>query len=105
MTVTWHVDDPKVSHKDTFQFKKFTAYLSSTYEKISRFVVARCMTIWVLDLDYSEDGKVKISMIKYLQKILDYFPEEIGHSEVSTAVDNIFQVIDEDNKMTEFLSE
>ena len=33
MTVTWHVDDLKVSHKDPFEITKFTAYLSSIYGK------------------------------------------------------------------------
>ena len=28
-------------------------------------------------LDYSETGMVKISMIKYLKKFLDNFPEEL----------------------------
>ena len=27
MTVTWHVDDPKVSHKDPYQITKFDSYL------------------------------------------------------------------------------
>ena len=33
MTVTCHVDDLKVSHKDPFQVTKFSAYLSSVYGK------------------------------------------------------------------------
>jgi len=31
MTVTWHVDDLKVSHKDPFEITKFATYLSSIY--------------------------------------------------------------------------
>jgi hypothetical protein len=27
MTVTWHVDDLKVSHVDAFELSKFTSYL------------------------------------------------------------------------------
>ena len=30
-----------------------------------------------MDLDYSNPGKAKISMIKYLQKVFDNFLEEI----------------------------
>ena len=33
MTVTWHVDDLKVSHKDPFEINKFATYLSSIYGK------------------------------------------------------------------------
>ena len=31
MTVTWHVDDLKLSHKEPFQITKFASYLSSIY--------------------------------------------------------------------------
>ena len=33
MTVTWHVDDLQVSHKDPFEITKFATYLSSMYGK------------------------------------------------------------------------
>jgi len=33
MTVTWHVNDLKVSHKDPFEITKFATYLSSIYGK------------------------------------------------------------------------
>ena len=43
-----------------------------------------------IEFYYSEDGKVKISMINYVQKILDDFPEEIGNSATSPAEDHLF---------------
>ena len=43
-----------------------------------------------IELYYSEDGKVKISMINYVQKIVDAFLEEIGNSATFPAEDHIF---------------
>jgi hypothetical protein len=31
MTITWHVDDLKISHVDHFQVAKFCQYLTSIY--------------------------------------------------------------------------
>ena len=45
-----------------------------------------------MDLDYSEKGKVKVSMIKYVRKIVGYFLEEIQSTSSSLAADHLFQV-------------
>ena len=45
-----------------------------------------------MDLDFSEKGAVKVSMIKYAKKIIGAFPEEIKSTSNSPAVDQIFQI-------------
>jgi hypothetical protein len=59
-----------------------------------------------IDMDFSEAGKVKMSMIKHLQKVFDDFPEEIGRAASSPASDHLFQVRDpaETEKLGKFLS-
>ena len=47
-----------------------------------------------MDLDYSHKGEVKISMIKYLKKVLDVFPEGIKGSTPSPAADHLFKIRD-----------
>ena len=38
LTVTWHVDDRKVSHIDPFQVTRFAEYLASIYgEKLKTY--------------------------------------------------------------------
>ena len=46
MTVTWHVDDIKVSHKDYHKITRFLKYLGDLYG--NRITVNRvtCMIIW-----------------------------------------------------------
>ena len=97
MTSTWHVDDLKVSYKDPYQVTKFPAYISSVYGKNLNINRGKVHDYLGLDLDYYEYGKVKISMINYVQKILDNFPEEIGNCATSPAADHLFQVRDEYN--------
>ena len=45
-----------------------------------------------MDLDWSRDGVFIVSMIKYLQKIIDDFPEEIRTTRATLANDNLFKI-------------
>ena len=56
-----------------------------------------------MELDYSEDGSVKVSMIKYTGKILISFPENIIGISVSPSVEHLFKV--RDDKDTKYLPE
>ena len=80
MTVTWHVDDLKLSHKNPIEITKCATYLASIYgEKLS---VKRGKVHDYLDmyLNYSEKGSAKVSMIKYTGKVLRGFPEKVTGS-------------------------
>ena len=46
----------------------------------------------VMDLDFSEKGYVKLSMIKYTKKIIDAFTEEIKSASNSTTADHLFHI-------------
>ena len=64
MTVTWHVDDLKVSHKDGAEIKKFAGYLRETYgEKLVKHYGGVHDYLGV-DMDYSGNKTVKVSQIK-----------------------------------------
>ena len=56
-----------------------------------------------MDLEYSETGVVKVLMIKYLQNVLDKFPEELRGTLSTPAADNLFQIRGDDE--TYFLEE
>ena len=71
MTVTWHVDDLKVSHKDPFEITKFVHYLSLNYGKKLTVKRGKVYEYLGMDLYNSTKGAVKFSMIKYLQKVED----------------------------------
>ena len=45
-----------------------------------------------MDLDYSKKGVLQVSMIKYLKKIFDNFPELITNTAASPAGEKLFKV-------------
>ena len=45
-----------------------------------------------MDLYFSKDGKCKISMINYLNKLIEYFLEVFEESALSSASSHLFQV-------------
>jgi len=63
MTVVWHVDDLKVSHMKTLEITKFACYLSQIYGPKLAVKRRKIHDYLGMDLDYSEKGKVKVSMI------------------------------------------
>ena len=74
LTVVWHVDDLKVSHKDPFEVTRFAHYLSKIYGPKLTVKRGKVHDYLGMNLDFRDNGKVKISMIPYLQRILDELP-------------------------------
>jgi hypothetical protein len=94
MTVVFHVDDLKVSHMSDLELTKMVIWLAKKYgEKI---VIHRgdVHDYLGMDLDYSEKGVVKLSMIKQLEKVFADFPEDVGKASSTPASDHLFQVRD-----------
>ena len=91
-----HVDDLKVSHKSELEITKFIVYLGKLYGNKITVNQGEVHDYLGMDLDYSEKSKgiVKVSMINYVEKILQDFPEEIN-STSSPAADHLFQVREE----------
>ena len=72
LTITWHVDDLKISHLDTKVVTKIIAKLNDKYGKEATgkevpLTVTRGKIHDYLGmiLDFSEEGKVKVDMRKY----------------------------------------
>ena len=99
MTIVWHVDDLKVSHKKAIEITKLAMYLDNIYPgvKVNRGEIHDYLGIY---LDFSEDGNVKVSMIPYLNEILRDFPELLGNISTSPAADHLFRVrLDEEARL------
>ena len=56
-----------------------------------------------MDLDYSSKGAVKVSIIKYLQKVEGEFPIEIAGTAKSPSLEHLFQVSDDDDPRKHYL--
>ena len=58
MTIVWHVDDLKVSHKNPWEVTKIAIWLSSIYGEI-KVQQGKVLNYLGMTLDYSEPGEVK----------------------------------------------
>jgi hypothetical protein len=96
MTVTWHVDDLKISHLKQSRLDEFLHYLRLKYGDGLVVHTGDVHDYLGVDHDYSEKGVVKLSMMKHIDKILEDFPEDIGKDASSPASDHLFEVRDEE---------
>ena len=90
-TVTWHVDDLKISHKDAAVNTQLIKALAKIYGPKMTVSRGKVHDYLGMDLDYSTAGSVKISMIKYLKNVIDEFPEEITGTAESPAAEHLFK--------------
>ena len=56
-------------------------------------------------LDYSMPGEVKISMIDYVKRMVEEFPEDITRTATTPAAEYLFKVNDKEKELMEKLSE
>ena len=93
MTVTWHVDDLKVSHVEEAKVKKFGDFLKANFKKNDLKVTHHHCHVHAylgISLDYSKKEKFKISMIMYLYNMLNDFSEKLGKPFAYPATDHLF---------------
>ena len=91
LTILWHFDDLKISHINKAVVDHTIEWLRGIYGEIcvSRGLVHDYLG---MDLDYSEKGKVKISMVNFLKKCVSDFPEVITGGAPTPATDRLFDV-------------
>ena len=94
MTVTWHVDNLKVSYKDPAEVSKFLLAMAKICDPGIMVTQGKVHTYLGMDFDYSTPQSVKVSMIKYAKQITDDFPEAITSTSSSPAANHLFVVRD-----------
>jgi hypothetical protein len=80
MTICFHVDDCKISHKESTQIDKMIEWLRKEYESIfedgsGKMTVSRGKIHKYLSmtLDYSTPGQVQVTMFDYVNEIIEAF--------------------------------
>ena len=78
-TIIWNVDDLNTSHVEPAVVSRFLADIDTEYGKIAKMTITRGKVHKYLGttVDYSSPGKVILSMINYIGKILDNIPEDM----------------------------
>ena len=88
-TVVWHVDDLKLSHEDPKVVDKEVEWLETIYGPMVG-TRGKVHTYLGMDLDFSVDGEVRLTMVPYLQEILDEFPDDWGKPVSTPAANHLF---------------
>jgi hypothetical protein len=110
MTITFHVDDCKLSHKKPKTMDKMIEWLRQEYESVfedgsGKMTVSRGkLHIYLgMTLDYTTRGQVKITMFDFLDEIIITFdkadPTGSG-TKTSAAPVNIFKVDEDCEKLS-----
>lgn len=96
MTVLWHVDDLKASHKDEKVLDEFVDYMRSIYddEEIGKIKVNKGLRhdFVGMTLDYSKKGKLIVDMEEYVTKMIEDFPYDIPSKGKTPAAEHLFKV-------------
>lgn len=77
-TVGWHVDDLKISHADKEAVENIVSALQEKYGQESPLTVNRGdIHVYLgMTIDFSDPGKVVVSMYQYIEAIIADCPED-----------------------------
>jgi hypothetical protein len=95
MTVSWHVDDLKISHQDEQVVSDFSSWIKQQYGKIGEVKVKRRKVHEYLGmkLHYGVEGQVSNNMIDYVKSMLKGFLQgQLENSSKTPWNDNLFKV-------------
>ena len=108
-TITWHVDDLKISHVDPKVNDEFIKWVDKLYgdDEIGRVKATRGKVHDYLGmiLDYSNKNEVKIDMKYYVQNMLDQFKHPLNEKYNSPAGENLFKINPKSPKLNKQQSE
>ena len=110
LTVVWQVDDLKVSHMDAGVVTQMPVWLQKTYERLfndssgaMKLKQRKIHEYLGMQLDFSVVGQVKITMLEYIQEMLEDFHRFDPNKTIShtAAADHLFKVRDDQPKLDE----
>ena len=102
-TVTWHIDDLKISHVDQKVVEAFVADLQAEFGSLGDISVSRGKRHDYLGmfLDYSEDGVLQVDMRPYIKTILDGMPSSFKGRAQTPAANHLYHVNEHATKLSE----
>ena len=101
LTVTWHIDDLKISHVDQAVVDQFVNDLKAEFGQLGEISVSEGKRHDYLGmfLDYNEDGVVQVDMRSYLSTILDDLPKEFKGKARSPAAKHLYHTDENTRKL------
>jgi len=102
-TIVWHVDDLKISHVSKDVVEDLIVRLNKKFGKESPLTTNRgkILEYLGLTLDYSEKGRVRISMYEYVKKIVNESPDDMKGIAKTPASSHLFHTNADCRKLPE----
>ncbi len=96
LMVIWHVDNLMVmgSCEDDFELTTFSCYLAKIYGPKLRMHMGCKHEYLGVEMEFNENSMLNVSMFKYLQDVIDNFPEVIRGWAATPAAAHLFKVRD-----------
>ena len=93
MTICWHVDDLKVSHKDKNAVTALAENLAELYGPKTTVSCGKVHEYLGMNINWASVlGTMIVPMIKYLYKVIAELPEVLRGTKASRTGDHIFTV-------------
>jgi hypothetical protein len=89
-TVLWHVDDLMMSHVEPDENTKLLKYLEGIYGDKMTITRGSKHRYLGMDMDFSKPGILGILMVKYIDEVIEDFPELITKTSRTPHTDNLF---------------
>jgi hypothetical protein len=94
LTAVWHVDNLRVSFVEDFKLTKFLCYLGDIYGQKLNMHTGKKHDYLGMNMEFNDDRTLNILMIKYLQDVIEDFPEVITGRAATPAADHLFNIRD-----------
>jgi hypothetical protein len=93
-TIVWHVDDLKISHVSKNAVTNVIRQLETEFGKEAPLTITRGKVHEYLGmtLNFSQQGKVKITQVPYIQGMLDELPTDMDREAATAASPHLFEV-------------
>jgi hypothetical protein len=92
MTVMWHVDDLLATCEDDFELTKLFTYLGGIYGPKLTMKKGNKQEYLGVDYELPGNGKVEASMFKFIDDLIEEFPEPITSKAATPAADHLFKI-------------
>ena len=101
ITVCWHVGDLKMSHRGEAIVSEFAMALAKEFGPKTTISRGKVHNYMGMDLNFGTcPGTMIISMIRYMQEVIDEFPEVLRGTKACPTGDKLFKVReDEDSEL------
>lgn len=93
-TIVWHVNDLKILHRDPNAVTKIIEQLSNKYGGTTPLSITHGKAHDYLEMTskYTDPGKVKIGMVKYVYELLEEMPSNMDGVAATPSAGHLFQI-------------